>query len=856
MLSLFRTLSLRHLRRHWPRAALVVLSIALGVATLVATRLLNQSMTAAARNSVTPLAGVGDLLVSNGDAGVSGEAASRLEKAAIPGVQSVAPLVFGRVALPELDNRPAFLLGIDLDAAARQSANPWGIEIRWTNPLGFLTGGKPILVGSALAADLSRSIPSGIGGFRVRAGGKERRLSAAGTVEARGPAAVLGGSVIVMHYRDAAALLGQPGLVSRIDLVLEPGADRGAVQSRVGQLLSGVAEVRTPEGRDQGMQDVMAGPELGFALGGAGALVVGLFLVYNAFSVSVAERRHDIGVWRALGATRGQVAGLFAGEAALLGLLGAALGVPAGWGLACASLGPIQRTLGAIFGPLEAPAVEVRPVTVLLAVLAGLITALLAALVPALQAARQEPAEAVRRLPRIPGWLFRALQTAASGLLILGGLALFAVRRQWPDRVGTFGAMVLVLLGALVAMPVLTAAAARLVQPAARRCLGIAGRLAADNLARSPGRTGLVVGALAAAVALLIQTAGVTASSERAVLGWLDDSFGADLYVTGNTPLSAGAESLPMGEEVGRRIAALPEVESVVAGRFQRVDFRDKMVFLVAIDAVAFHQQMRGRRPVPGLELYPRLAEPGTALVSENFAALHDVAVGDTISVRGPHGPVPLRIVGMVLDYSWNRGTVLVEREHYRGQFDDPLVDVVDVFVRPGEDAGAVRETILRRWGAEEALAVITRDELCGNILGAIRRLYGIAYAQELIIGAVAALGVVTALLISVLHRQRELGLLRAVGASRAQVLWSVLAEATLMGLIGAVLGLLVGVPLEWYVVRVMILEETGFLFPVRVPWAEAGAIASLAVLLATLAGLGPALHAVRLRIPEAIAYE
>jgi putative ABC transport system permease protein len=125
-----------------------------------------------------------------------------------------------------------------------------------------------------------------------------------------------------------------------------------------------------------------------------------------------------------------------------------------------------------------------------------------------------------------------------------------------------------------------------------------------------------------------------------------------------------------------------------------------------------------------------------------------------------------------------------------------------------------------------------------------------------LVVGLVAGLGVVIALLISVLQRRRELGLLRAVGASRSQVLRSVLAEALLMGLIGAVSGLLLGIPLEWYAVRIILLDEAGFLFPLVIPWMAAAWIILAAILLATLAGLGPAVHAMHLRIPDAIAYE
>src|SRR5207302_10159050 len=137
-----------------------------------------------------------------------------------------------------------------------------------------------------------------------------------------------------------------------------------------------------------------------------------------------------------------------------------------------------------------------------------------------------------------------------------------------------------------------------------------------------------------------------------------------------------------------------------------------------------------------------------------------------------------------------------------------------------------------------------------------IRRVYSIAYLQEAVVGIVAVLGVVAALVISVIQRRRELGLLRAVGATQGQVLRTVLFEALLMGLIGSALGVLFGLVLEWYAVQVIFLEESGFRFPMTPPWREAGIIAALAITAATLAGLLPALRAVRLRIADAIAYE
>jgi putative ABC transport system permease protein len=858
MLSLPRTLSVRYLRRHWSRALLVTLSIALGVAALVATRSLNQVMTAAARTAVTPLAAGADLLVTNGDQGVPRDLIKELRAGGVPGLRRVRPLVLDRVALPDLDNRPALLVGLDLDPAGAADTNPFGLEVE-TDPWALLRSVfKPgAYVGGQLAADA----PAGLTEFQVRAAGRTRTLLRLGTVRAHGAAAALGGNVLyVPSTAVAARLVGRPDLVTRIDLTLEPGADRDRAGAAVRQVVGDRAEVRTPEAEREGVDDLMAGIKLAFTLGGLCALVVGLFLVYNALSVSVAERRHDIGILRSLGATRGQVAGLFTAEAALLGLLGSLLGVPCGWGLAYLSLGPfrLQQTFGDLFVPLETGSrPPLGPDTVLLALGAGVATALLAALLPALQAAGEEPADAVRRAPPGPRAVARLLHGASCGLVVAAGLAAMAFRTALPPRVGAYGGAILLLLGLLAATPLLAAAAARLLQPAARLVPGLAYRLAADSLARSPGRTGLVIGALAAGVALLVLNAGITASSEQAVLSWLDRLLTCDLVVSSVNPATS-SQTQPMDESVGRQIEGLPEVRKAVPVRAQFVDYRDTKVLLVALDTAAFFDPVLHRHPVPGLELYPRLREPGTVLVSENFALQHHVGPGDRLALRGPHGPVEVAVIGTMLDYSWGRGTVIMDRQHYRRLFGDDLVDVYDVYLRPdaGRAPAAARETIARRWGAQEGLVVLTRDELRDEIRATIRRIYAVGYAQEMLVVLVAALGVVMALSISVLQQRRQLGLLRAVGASRFQVVRAVLAEAALLGLVGTVIGLLFGIPLEWYALRVVLLDEVGFTFPVCVPWAATGAVVALTLLMATLAGLLPALRAVRLRIADAIAYE
>ena len=582
--------------------------------------------------------------------------------------------------------------------------------------------------------------------------------------------------------------------------------------------------------------------------------MIGLFLVYNALAVSVAERRREIGILRSIGATRRQVAGLFAGEAVIMGLIGALVGLPAGLGLAQLALEPMRSVLSEIFFTVKARAVRWDSATLLGALAAGVLTALVASLIPALQAASDEPADAVRRAPAGSARLFRMLQGSISVGAIVIGLGLAYFRADLPPRVGSFGGLILLLFGPLLAAPLITAAGGFLVRPLTRFLPGVGVRLAADNLLRAPGRTGVVIGALAAGVAMGTQTFGVGASNERPVLDWLDRSFTPDFFVLGGDTATATSSQIAIDPGVVDELRRLPGVREVVPARFRRPAYHGTIILVIAFDAQRFYAANRVRPDYPGLELFPALAEVGTAIVSENFAVLHGVNTGDTLTLQGTTGPVRLRVLGSIPDYSWNRGTIFIGRATLKQVFDDDRVDICDVFCQPGERATADKS--IRTFAGRRALAMLTQADLRGYVTDVVRRFYALTQVQQVVVGAVAGLGVVTALLISVLQRRRELGLLRAVGATRAQVLRSVLAEAALMGFFGTILGLAIGVPIEWYMVRVVILEEAGFQFPLVIPWAAAAGVAALSLTLATLAGLAPALHAVRLNIAAAVTVE
>jgi putative ABC transport system permease protein len=872
MLSLYRTLSLRYLSRRWFRALLVVMSIMLGVATLVATQALSETMSKATLAAGNPMAGTIDLIITNNESPIDRDLTKAIEK--VHGVKEVQAKIFDQVKLVIGAKKiPVMVMGFDLTADAK-NANGFEDQFKLSESMDVIkvsygalifAGQIPAIIGKELDKDLANEkLPSALG-YRVlqlEKNLKKHSVVSIAWVEPKeqGDWAAFGGHVVILDLDNAAKVVGMPaGKARRIDIALEPGTDPNQAREDIKKVLGGQAVVRTMEEQNQSLQSAMVGMKTGFSMCGVAALIVGMFLVYNSLSVSVAERRHEIGILLALGATRDQVWRLFAGEAFVLGAVGAALGIPLGMGLAYLGLRPMQDAVGDIFATMNLRQIELTWELVALAFSVGILSAVIASLVPAVQAAYDKPAEAVRRVPKEPPVSHLVLHIAATCVLILGGMGMILIRGSIWKRWGTYGGLSLVMIGALLAAPLVAQIAARGLIPISRRFFRIEWRIAADNLVRAPGRTGMVIGALAAGVCLIVETAGIIRSNREAILDWVDSSIAADVIVTSGSPVGSGGQNNQMEESLGAELKKIPGVEEVLPNRL-RTDILYRG-FLVAISTTVADraydlEKQRLNKPNEAKLLKAMAHDKNAVIISGNFSALYHVYQGDVITLNTPTGEVAFHVIGATEDYTWNLGTIFMNRRDYVEHWQDDSVSVFEVYLNRGVNADAAKNRISTKLGAQYDLHPLTRVELKEHIKGLIDRLYRVALGQEIVVVLISALGVLMALLISVLQRRREMGLLRAIGASQAQVVYLVLAEASLMGVFGSILGVIFAIPLQWYALQIVFLEEAGHIFPVYVPWWESVVIALTAVAIATLAGVGPALYAVRERIPDAIAYE
>jgi putative ABC transport system permease protein len=584
------------------------------------------------------------------------------------------------------------------------------------------------------------------------------------------------------------------------------------------------------------------------------ALFIGMFIIYNTFQIAVAQRRVEVGILRALGATRGQIRAIFLGESVVAGVVGSLLGVLLGIAIARAMTGYIGGLLGEVYGVAQkAKEVSTNPVLLGSAVLLGVLTSVVAAFLPARNAARVDPVQALQKGKyQQLGIGESRFRRAAAGVIALASLGCLLVTQY---RIFFYVADALAMLAALLLTPSLSHWVAGALRPLLKFLRPVEGTLAADSLLQAPRRTSGAVSALMLSLALVVALGGLTRAAYDSITTWLNVALNPDLFVTTSESLTSRSFQFPGSME--SELRAIPGIQEVQAVRDARVPVRGVPIVFVATDVKKLLDRVR-MPPVAGdpEKMYRLAAEGKGILASENFSLLRGFRLGDVVDLPSPSGMLHLPIVGVVTDYSDQQGSILIDRAVYERYWKDDTINVFRLYLVPGASEADVKRRILERFGTERRLFVLTNRDVRSYILRLTNQYFGITYVQIAVAVLVAVLGIINTLTVSITDRRRELGVLQAVGGLRRQVRHTIWLEALTIATIGLILGLALGALQLYYSLRISAEDIAGLRLRYEYPFAICLAMLPIILGAAFISALGPAESAVRGSLVEALEYE
>jgi putative ABC transport system permease protein len=841
----------RYLLRHPWQSILMVLGITLGVAVAVAVDLANASATRAFDYSTDSVAGRATHQIVAGPQGLDEALYTDLRRAGVAtdGIPA-APIVSDYVYSPQLGERPFQLLGVDPFAEAPFRNYLWGAgEAPVAELTALLTRPGAILLASDTAAYYGLAPGDRLS---LEVGGYERDAFVAGLVS---PADDLSrralDGLVLADIATAQELTGRVGRLDRIDLILP--ADQDAAASLRARLPAGIQIVGV-DARTGTVEEMTAAFRLNLMALSLLALVVGLFLIYNTMTFSVVQRRPLFGTLRCLGVTRREVFALVLSEALLVGVLGAVLGLGLGILMGRGAVEAVTQTISDIYFVVTVQAIEIPVSSLVKGALLGILATVLVAAPPAWEAA-SVPARAALSRSGLEGKARRAIAWVAVASVVLAvlGVGLLAIptRSLTVSFAGT--------LAVVVAFAALTPSATTLLMRVATRPLGriwgALGRMAPRNVVNSISRTAVAVAALMVAVSVTIGVSLMIGSFRTTVVTWLDQVLQGDVYVTAPSRTSTQATT-PLDPAVLPAVEAWPGVERVDLLRTATVESPAGPVSVFGVDNPDFGDRPFLSGDVSSAEIWAAMQD-GAVTVSEPYANMVGLPRrGGTVTLFTVEGPREFPVAGIYYDYVTSGGTISMSLDTYRRLWGDETLTALAIRLAPGADADMVARELGDALAPMQRLFVRPNQALREEALVIFDRTFAITGALQLLATVVAFVGVLSALLSLLLEKQREVGILRAVGLTARQLWGLVLLETGLMGTVAGLLAMPTGFVLSLILIYIINRRSFGWTLQMQVepePFLTALAVAVVAAL---LAGIYPARKMGQMLTAEALRYE
>jgi putative ABC transport system permease protein len=758
------------------RALLSLFSVVIAVAAIVAVTSATAATRKAFRQVFEALSGRADLEVVSRGGGLFDESViDRLRK--LPDVRDVVP-VFRRATVIYASGKKAKVLALGILAEDPESV--FGFEIKEGR---LPTGAREIAVDASLAAALKTKVGDSA---RLLLNEGLRPRTIVGTVALGNAVQMHQGGTVLAPLASLQKASHASGDVNALHMYLKDPSRAGAVIAEAGAVLPPELQVEVPSSRNGLAEQTLQLTDVSLFLASALSFTTAVFIALSVFLMNVGERRRQLSILRAIGATRGQVMRMVCSEALLMGIVGTMLGIPVGvFGgrLVTSSMGAVLQ--------ITLPVATDVPLAFLIGGIVGPLICLVGAWYPARRASQISPLEGMRPVVTMEPHRGHRMTTLAGalGAVLTCVLMTGAMQGTMPSWVAVV-AVVVALVSLVMFLPLALSPAVNLLGYPLRRLLSVEGEMSQRLVLRHSGRSALTIGVLFMAVAAGMALSNAVFSVNSDVQTWHARTMSADFFVRTMMPDLSGQDPTGLPDSVSAQIAAMPGIERAEAIKVLRVDAAGQEGILAARDFGVYDE----------LPLDLVVGEPaavaaglrrGEVVVGSVLSERANLHPGDTFEVTAGTSRHALRVAGVVNEYLAGGSIVYMDRRAADELFEFHGIDSFLIKARPGQRAevGADLQTL----ADESGVMVQTFSELLtmldGMTAGVTAGLW-VLLALGLLVGA---LGVVNTLTMNISEQTRELGMLRAIGMARFQIVKTVMGQAAFIGLLGIASGALAG---------------------------------------------------------------
>jgi putative ABC transport system permease protein len=803
---LYRKLGIREARKHPGRAILTLASVAIGVAAVVAVTFTTRSTGKAFDQIFESLAGKASLEVA-APIGQSIPATLVDTITKVPGVEAVAPRLQRPAVLYAGDER------VQLVAAAVDPARDGDVHDY------EIVDGKPldsdgVLLNKLLAENLGVKVGDEV--FLLTRSGRVG-VNVVGLFTSKTASISIQGAGLLMPLAKGQQWFRAPRRLDVIQIVMTPDADELALRAAIAAVLPESAELRNPAGRSAMAQETVLSTNQALIMARAFILLVAVFVITNTFLISVTQRRRQLGIMRAIGGTRQQIATLVMTEAAVMGVLGTILGCALGVFIARY----LNVAMGAIY-ETTLPPIQLTPTPFILAAIFGIGMSLAGAALPAFKAARLAPLDALRSvLPDEIEGSSKWFVVIGIVTVIISGILLFLSITGRVSQVvavlsGVAGLVGLVLI-LPVGLPIITAAVAKLLP----RRLRVEGRIASRQLLIHRSRTTLTVGVVFIAASAALGLANTVLDNVQDIRDWYRKTLIADFFIRATMPDMATGLAADLPDGLGDELLAVDGVEGIDAIRLVNAKVGDQNIILIVRgfkdSALQQFDIVQGDEDTIRQSL-----EEGNVVIGSVLAERSNLKIGDELPLETDSGVKPFRIAAIVTEYQAGGLTVYMDRATAEKELEIGGVDVYVVKVDHAQ-IDKVRANLLNVT-QDHGLILQSFSELQGQIDGMMSGIDAGLWGMVALGLLVATFGVVNTLMISVLEQTFEFGLLRVIAASRGQIRKVIFAQALIIALMAMLPAVIAGLGIA-YLINLATYGVTGHVIEFQFhPYLTAGA--------------------------------